>query len=94
MQSQTQLRSQVYDGYVENGFFYPKAALSRLQGRFKAVLTVIDVPTTEPEQEDNSTDWLDEFVRMVKEDTSDKLRMEDFPRLDFGREPIIFNDEE
>ena len=42
---------------------------------------------------DNSTDWVDELERMVKEVTSEKLRMEDFPRMDFRREPIVFSDE-
>ena len=84
------MQAQAYDGYFENGQFIPKNTLIRLPGRFRAVLTILDVP----EQEDTSIDWIDELERVVKEDTSEKLRMGDFPRMNFGRESIIFSDKE
>ena len=83
------MQVQAYEGYVEGGQFYPKEKSINLTGRFRAVLTVLDIPT----QEDTSTDWADDLLRMVKEDTSEKLRMEDFPRMEFEREPIVFHDE-
>jgi len=44
-------------------------------------------------QHDISTDWVDDLVRTVKEDPSEKLLLDDFPRLDFGREPIAFDND-
>ena len=35
--------------------------------------------------EENPIDWAGDLIRMVKEDTGEKLRMEDFPRMEFGR---------
>ena len=37
---------------------------------------------------------LDELENMVREDAGPKLCAEDFPRLNFGREPVIFTDED
>jgi len=84
-------RPQAYEGHIDNGRFYPKDIPINLTGRFRAILTVLDVPTHT--QLDTSADWVDELERMVKADTSPPLRIEDFPRMDFGREPIIFSDE-
>ena len=83
------MQVQAYEGYIEGGQFYPKEKPISLTGRFRAILTVLDIPA----QDETSTDWVDELVRIVNEDTSEKLHMEDFPRMDFGHEPIIFNDE-
>jgi len=76
------MQIQAYDGYIENGQFYPKEKSINLTGRFRAVLTVLDILT----QEDTSTNWADELLLMVNEDISEKLSMEDFPRMDFGHE--------
>jgi len=38
------MQTQAYEGYVESGQFYPKEIPIRLSGRFRAVLTVLDVP--------------------------------------------------
>jgi len=84
------MQSQAYDGYFENGKFYPTNTPIRIPGRFRAVLTVLDLPS----QGDTSTDWVDELEYMIKEDVSEKLHMDDFPRMDFGREPIVFTDKE
>lgn len=37
--------------------------------------------------------YLNELNRLLDERGDEKLRMEDFPRMDFGHEPIIFSDE-
>ena len=46
------------------------------------------------QQEETSVHWADELERMAKATTSPLLRMEDFPRMDFGREPISFAGED
>ena len=82
--------AQTYDGYVENGRFYPRQSINPTPNRFLAILTVIDVPITEPKPENNRMAQLDDLMRSIREDSSPKLRTEDFPRFDLGREPIVF----
>ena len=38
-------------------------------------------------------DWLGELHQLLEESGDEKLHMEDFPRMDFGREPLVFSDE-
>ena len=78
------MQAQAYDGYVENGRFYPKNTLVRLPGRFRAVLTILDVPTTE----ETTTNWADELHRMIMDSGDEKLCKEDFPRANFTREHL------
>ena len=89
-----QAQARTYDGHIRNGAFYPLQSISDLPGRYVAVLTVIEVPATVTVQEEDSLAWLDELEHMVCTDTSPKLRMEDFPRMDFGRAPIAFTDDD
>ena len=84
------MQAQAYEGYVEGGQFYPNGTLVRLPGRRRTMLTVLN----EQVDEENRTAWLDDFRQMVADTTEEKLRIEDFPRFDLGREPIIFNDVE
>lgn len=78
------MQAQAYEGYVENGRFYPQGNTIHLTGRFRAMLTILDVPT-----HDTSTEWVDDLEQMVEADTSVDLQAEDFPRLDFGHEPFV-----
>jgi len=91
MQTAKSQAIQAFDGYVDGGQFYPTGA-SILPGRFRAVLTVImDVQAPQqPEDKEPSIHWAYELDRMIDESTSPPLRIEDFPRMDFGREPISF----
>ena len=85
------MQAQAYEGYVEDGQFYPKGTLVRLPGRRRAMLTIL---SEQVQDEENQTAWLDDFRQMVTDTTEEKLRIEDFPRFDLGREPIIFSDAE
>ena len=87
------MQAQAYEGYVENGRFYPRDNLTRLPGRFRAVLTVVLENPLQEVPQTNSLEWLDELHHLLDESGDEKLRMENFPRMDFGRNPIIFTDE-
>ena len=76
------MQARAYEGYFEGGQFYTAGKPLRIPERRRVYITVLDALT----HEDTSTDWVDELERMVKEDSSEKLRMEDFPRADFTRE--------
>jgi hypothetical protein len=47
------MQAQAYEGYIEGGQFYPRELPIRLAGRFRAILTVLDVPA----QADTSAEW-------------------------------------
>jgi hypothetical protein len=83
------MQAQLLDGYYEGGQFYHSGTAVQIPGRLKAVLTIMmDAP--QQEEKEASTHWAYELDRMIKESTSPPLRIEDFPRMDFGREPISF----
>ena len=84
------MQAQAYEGYFEGGQFYTAGQMLFLPERKRVYITVLD----DPVKPDTSADWAEELMRMIKEDTSEKLRMEDFPRMDLGREAVTFTDKE
>jgi hypothetical protein len=86
--------AQTYDGYVENGKFYPRQSLASSANRFLAVLTVIEVPVAESIPENDRRTHLNDLMRSIRKDTTPKLRMEDFPRFDLERNPVVFTNNE
>jgi hypothetical protein len=88
------MQAQAYEGYFDKGQFYSAGQLFHIPERRKVFITVLDAPVKEDVVQSNDRlKYLDELERMVKEDTSEKLRPEDFPRMNLRREPILFNDE-
>jgi hypothetical protein len=72
------MQAQAYEGYVESGQFYPKGLPIRLAGRFRAVLTILDVPT----QADALTDREDKLGRVKITNTDISRRLEWLNRLE------------
>ena len=72
---------QAYEGYLEKGRFYPIGQPINEQGRCRVIVTVLD-------RLDKPNTWaqLDKIVSEMDE----KPSLEDFPRCQFGREPINF----
>jgi len=68
---------QAYEGYFEDGHFYPLGRTARVAGRRRAIVTILD----EPAREKPDT-WaeLDKIVSSMTED--EKLSFEDFPRCE------------
>ena len=75
---------QTYEGYFEDGRFYPIGSVN-IQSRRRVLITVLN----EPINEVHNT-WA-EFDRLVLQ-MSEKPRLEDFPRCHFGRAPIDFEE--
>ena len=86
---------QAYEGYVENGQFYPVGQDIRIQGRRRAFVTVLDEPVKSPKIEDDKAFWA-EFDRMTAEssDENDLLLDEAFSRRAAGRELVTFDEGE
>ena len=89
------MQAQAYEGYIEHGQFYPTGQIQRSDTRLRALLTVLgdsvhtDVAVGEKK---SSKEWLDEFFTLLGSATTE-LHEEDFPRLQFSRELITFDDE-
>ena len=78
---------QEYEGYFENGHFYPTGQTVRVIGRRKAKVTIFD----EPAREKTGT-WA-ELFKLTSEMTEDeKPRFEDFPRCQIDRPLIDFGE--
>jgi hypothetical protein len=74
-----------YEGYLEEGRVYPIGPLERMPGRRRVIITILDEPIRE-----KSSTWAD--LDAVVSGMSEKPRIEDFPRAQFGREPINFDE--
>ena len=78
---------QAYEGYIENGRFYPLGQPLDIQGRRRAIITVFD----EPHRQDTNASpavWLAEFNRLLEDSGDEELSMADFPRANFTRENL------
>jgi len=88
MQANT-IKAQLLNGYYEGGQFYHAGAAVQVPGRFKAMLTIIMDEPQQHGEADTSMDWVDELERIALSATSPTLRTEDFPRMNWGREPLF-----
>ena len=87
------MQARAYEGYFESGNFYTAGKPLRIPERRKVYITIFnepaqDIPLT------TAPDWLGELHQLLEESGDEKLHMEDFPRMDFGREPISFDSED
>ena len=86
------MQAQAYEGYFESGKFYTAGKPFSIPERHKVYITVLNEPI-QIGSPATSPDWLDELHRLLEESGDEKLRMEDFPRMDFERKPIVFSDD-
>lgn len=79
------------EGYVENGQFHPTGTLTRTPTRMRAFLTVLDEPikSRSSKIEDVMAFWKN-FDMQAAASANEEMYVEDFPRMNFGREPIAF----
>ena len=80
---------QIYEGYFEKDQFYSAGLTAQIPERKRAFVMILD----EPVQKVNITKQVAEFDRFVDESSDKMLLEEDFPRMDFKRKFITFNDE-
>jgi len=78
--------------------FKPKQAIP-VSGQYEVVITFVEQISSDPavdEQERINTEleFWQEINRLAADASDEVLTMDDFPRTKFGRELIIFDDEE
>ena len=59
------MQIQAYEGYVEDGRFYPREIPIHQTGRFRAVLTVLDVPAQSNTSTSSRLEWLNRLETAV-----------------------------
>ena len=67
------MKAQVYEGYVEGGQFYPRETPISLTGRFKAILTVLDLPIQTETTASARMDWLNRLETAVALSADEEL---------------------
>jgi hypothetical protein len=91
------MQAQAYEGYFENGQFYPIGQIEHTSGRVRAFLTVFgetaQADTISYEKKASAQEWLDEFYGLLSKANSE-LREEDFPRMALNRNPELLINEE
>ena len=85
------MQAQAYEGYVEGGRFYPKEIPIRFAGRFRAVLTVLDVPT-QTEASASRMEWLNRLESAVALSSEEELPDWPFERSKEMRPPLDLRD--
>ena len=86
------MQAQAYEGYFEGGNFYTAGKPLRIPERRKVYITIFNEPVHNISSA-TAPDWLSELHQLLEESGDEKLHMDDFPRMDFGREPLVFSDE-
>ena len=91
-QMQEQTQPQTYEGYFESGTFYTAGQPLRLPERCKIYITVFNESEHINEQPE-TLNWLDKLYYLLEESKNEKLDVKDFPRTNFGRDQIKFNND-
>ena len=84
------MQSQAYEGYVEGGQFYPIEI--PIRGRFRAVLTVLDVPSQTDTSPSLRMEWLNRLEEAVALSAEEELPDWPFERSKEMRPPLNFAD--
>jgi len=86
------MHAQVYEGYVEGGQFYPNELSFDLAGRFRAVLTILDVPSQADSNLHQRMEWLNCLETAVALSADEELPDWPFERSKVMRPPIDLSD--
>ena len=73
-----------YEGYMDNGRFYPTDETVQIKGRCKVLVTVLSI--IEP----NADTWAE--LDLIVSEMTEKPDIADFPRCDLGRELVTFEE--
>ena len=86
------MQLQAYEGYLENGRFYPSKQPMRKMGKVRAILTILEEPAEDaaPLQEESLTAWQDRLRAAIAASMDEELP--DFVRGKEMRPPINFAD--
>jgi hypothetical protein len=84
-----------FRGYFENGNFYQDGRLVMLPERQMFLVEPLNIPVKPDDKEaiiNANIEFYQEFDKLVAE-CDEEWNIDDFPRMDLGRELIIFDDD-
>ena len=85
-----------YEGYWNDGYVTPIGSPIKIAKNSR--IRIIEVEEQELKSEianiEEELAFWAEIDRMAEESANEKLRIEDFPKVKFGREPILFTDDD
>lgn len=76
-----------YEGYFEDGQFYPIGRTLRVTERRRAIITILDEPVR-----DKPDTWAELFKLTAEMTEDEKPRFEDFPRCQIDRTLVDFGE--
>jgi len=85
---------QAIQGYFDNGVFYQQGRRIKLPERQLVIVNILDIPVDVDERKKVDIEFWKEFDKLAKASINEDLLMVDFPRANFGRKPVLFEDEE
>ena len=88
------MQVQAMQGYFDRGVFYQQGRRVTLPERQLVIVNVLDIPVNSDEIQKEDLEFWREFDKLARESADDELMMADFPRVQFGRELVSFDDEE
>ena len=91
MQAQAQI--QTYEGYFKDGKFYSNGMELSMPEQRKALVVMYNEPIY-VDSDAEIQEWLEGLHSLLEESDDEQFSMEDFPRMNFGREPFFLADEE
>jgi hypothetical protein len=75
---------QAYEGYIENGHFFPAGQTMRVKGRRRAFITILDEPT----RDDETTRRLAALDKFFSEIEACDEEVPEFERVKFREDKI------
>jgi hypothetical protein len=88
------MQVQTMQGYFDDGAFYQKGRRIELPERQMVIVNVLDIPVDNAETLKADVEFWKKFDILAKSSFDEELQLADFPRTHFGRELVVFNDEE
>ena len=88
------MQVQSIQGYFNEGAFYQNGRRIYLPERKFVIVNVLDIPVEDTDTMEADVEFWKKFDKLAKESFDEELMIEDFPRVDFGRESFVIEDEE
>ena len=85
------MQVQALQGYFENGVFYQLGEPVNLPERMMVIVNVLDMPVDVNKKTD--IDFWKAFDELAYNSVDEQLSEDDFPRVNFNRDFIVFDDE-
>jgi hypothetical protein len=88
------MQVQAIQGYFDGGVFYQQGQRVSLPERKLVIVNVLDIPVGNIKTKEADVEFWKEFDKLAENSKDEQLMLIDFPRVNFNREFITFENEE